>query len=279
MKKVLSLLVTLVLVLAAITASADGFGMVNPWTEFDSLEELNEAAGTNLSLPGVMGVEAKANRFLNGEDYSVAELIFDVNGIEYTLRGAGTTVDISGVCMADGKTAFEGSEFEPFAIAQNDDMKLARWLNIDGQYVLIAADNGILEAETFEGIAQEMMMLTNSFELMEIAEGTYYDSVSRRASAVVTKTETGDYAIEIHWADSAFEDNVWEMTAKKMEDGLLVYDDCVCKHVVTKEDGSFTEAYANLIPDGYFAVAEDKLLWTGAADEGCRDCVFELPQE
>ncbi len=276
MKKILVFILAAVLAMVFVSACAESFGMVNPWSEVESLEELNEKAGTYLQLPGVMGVEVKAYRLMNQGETMIAEVIFTVNGTEYSLRGAGCVEDVSGVYLSDGKTAFEGKEYDSFAVVATDEMKLARWLNLDGQYILYVMDEGKMDDVTFAGIADEMRTLTNRFVLPVIEEGTYYDSYSMRAYATVALTEDGCYDIEVHWSDSAWEDNVWNMTASMMEDGLLVYDDCVAKNVVTKEDGSFTENYANLLPDGYFAVSEGKLLWTGAADESCRECVFEL---
>lgn len=276
MRKIFAMILTVVLTLSLSAVTAENAGMANPWIELESPEELNEKAGTYLQLPGVMGVRVKACRLMNQGEPMLAEVIFEVNGMEYTLRTAGCVEDISGFYMPDGKTAFEGREYDSFAIVNAEEMKLARWLNLDGQYILYVRDGGTMEEETFAGIAEEMFLLTNRFSLPEIAEGTYYDSVSMRAYAEVSMIEEGKYAIEVHWSDSVSEDNQWNMTAVLTEDGLLVYDDCEEKHVVTMEDGSSTEVYANLIPEGYFAVSEGKLLWTGAADESCRDCVFEL---
>lgn len=276
MKKILVFVLAAILMMVFVTTYAENVGMVNPWSEVESLEELNEKAGTYLQLPGVMGVEVKAYRLMEQGEPVIAEVIFTVNGTEYTLRGAGCVEDISGVYLADGKTAFEGKEHDSYAVVTTDEMKLARWLNLDGQYILYVMDEGKMDEETFAGIADEMRALTNRFVLPVIEEGTYYDSYSMRAYAMVALTEDGRYDIEVHWSDSAWEDNVWNMTATMMEDGLLVYDDCVAKNVVTQEDGSFTENYANLIPEGYFTVSEGKLLWNGAADESCRECVFEL---
>lgn len=276
MKKMFAFILAMILMTVFGTAFTENLGIINPWSEVESLEELNEKAGTYLQLPGVMGVEVKAYRLMEQGEPVIAEVIFAVNGVEYVLRGAGCVEDISGVYLADGKTAFEGKEYDSYAAVTTEEMKLARWLNLEGQYILYVMDEGKMDDDTFNGIVDEMRALTNRFVLPVIEEGTYYDSYSMRAYATVALTEDGRYDIEVHWADSAWEDHVWNMTASMMEDGLLVYDDCVARDVVTKEDGSFTETYANLIPDGYFAVSAGSLLWTGAADESCRECVFEL---
>lgn len=83
----------------------------------------------------------------------------------------------------------------------------------------------------------------------------------------------------MHWSESAFADNEWLMTAAITEDGMLSYSDCCHNRIVTAEDGTVTELAADVIPTGYFEVRNGALLWTGAAEVTCRDCVFELPAE
>ena len=255
-------------------------GMPNPWTELDSLEALNEAADVNLRLPGVMGVTDISYRLMAADQPVLAELCFSVNGTEYTLRASGEMEsDISGVYLDNGETAFAGKEYEGRATVVTDTAKIARWLNISGQYILYVQDEGQMDADTFEGIVDEMMDITNPYQPVRIAGGTYYDTVSQRAYAEVTDAGNDAYTVEIHWSDSCWEDNVWNMTCIVTEDGLLTYHDCVMKHVVTADDGTVTEAEANLNPDGYFEIVGGRLLWTGAADPGCTGCVFELPAE
>lgn len=71
-----------------------------------------------------------------------------------------------------------------------------------------------------------------------LQDGCYYDVFSQRAYAVVTTSDSDTCSIEIHWADSAFEDYVWNMTGRMNAEGLLQYDDCILKRVITREDGS-----------------------------------------
>ena len=232
------------------------------------------------SCPPVMGVTDVVYRLLATDELTLAEVQFELNGIPYTLRASGIMdEDISGVYTDGGDTAFAGHLQDGETIVMTDTCKLARWLNISGQYVLIVEDNGVYDEETFAGIVDEMMDITNPYQPADIREGVYFDRVSERASLTVTALEDNLYEIEIHWADSAFEDNVWTMTAAVTEDGLLTYHDCVMKHVVTAEDGTVDEKEANLNPDGYFELVDGHLLWTGAAEESCRECDFELYAE
>ena len=188
-----------------------------------------------------------------------------------------STADISGV-YADGKTAFEGSEGD--ATVKTEDCTLARWFTIDGQYVLNITGKDIDE-EWFNGILDEMKDLTASgMTDSELAglyadlEGEWQDNVSGRAHAAIKAVE-GGVQITVNWADSAFLDNEWVMTAHRSEDGLLSYSDCTYTKIdyTAGEEGVSTVVYTD--GEGYFSQSEDgTLAWNGAADENCRACVF-----
>lgn len=134
-------------------------GLANPWVEYDSLEEINEKVGGCLTRPGVMGVEDNYFAVLNESE--MAEYRFTLNGMEYVFRFApAATEDISGV-YADGGTVFGHDYPGDTETVMLDTMKLARWLNIDGQYVLIVKDDGKLEGDTFDSIVSELVAMTN----------------------------------------------------------------------------------------------------------------------
>ena len=134
-------------------------GMANPWVEYDSLEEVNEKVGGGLTRPGVMGVEDKYFAVMN--DGEMGEYRFTLGGMDYTFRFApAATEDISGV-WTEGGTIFDHDYPGDTEFAATDTMKLARWLNIDGQYVLMVEDNGKMEADTFNSIVNELMTMTN----------------------------------------------------------------------------------------------------------------------
>ena len=136
-----------------------GPGGVNPWVEYNSLEEVNEKVGGNLTRPGVMGVEDKYFAVMN--DGEMGEYRFTLGGMDYTFRFApATTEDISGVWTESG-TVFDHDYPGDTEFAATDTMKLARWLNIDGQYVLMVEDNGKMENDTFNSIVNELVTMTN----------------------------------------------------------------------------------------------------------------------
>lgn len=255
--------------------------LANPVTAYGSLSEVNELLGCKLSSPAVMGVSDESFAVIDSEDFPIGEYKFSVNGMAYCLRFCGSyDEDISGVYI-DGSPAFSG-QAKSSEYGETDEMKLARWADIAGQYVLTVTDNGEMEQSTFEGIVSEMMDATNP--AMSGAElsayyaslaGEYQDSVSERAMMTVTANGSEGIGIEVSWGNSAFESCEWKMTAARGEDGLLYYTDCVSTVLKTAEDG--TESVDTLSTDGegFFSESEGKLLWNGAADENCRECVFE----
>lgn len=133
----------------------------SPLTEYESLDALNAVLGTKLCQPGVMGVTDQAYQTITCDDYTIAEYRFAVNGYDCDFRCAGVTTDISGIWGEDGTIfdhEFPGGEIE---YAYTDEFKAARWFNIDGQYCFALNDaEGNMENGTFEGIAEELKMLT-----------------------------------------------------------------------------------------------------------------------
>lgn len=108
-----------------------------------------------------------------------------------------------------------------------------------------------------------------------LAPGEYQDSVSQRATAIVYYEDGDDtYYITIDWSTSASEYTEWSMGAT-YKDGKLVYDNCQEKLFETKENGDATVTLVSSDGEGSFDVEDGKFMWTGAADENCRECVFE----
>ena len=257
-------------------------GMANPITEYESLAEINELMGIKLAAPAVMGVTDKGYRIYDCGDYQMAEYEFEVNGMPYTLRNASVTDDISGVYV-DGKTAFPGEREGDIEYANGEDCKLARWFDLNGQYVLCVEDKGEMEQDDFSLIAEEMYDLTFCGETdeeltayYETLVGEYADSVSQRATMTLEQNENGGVSAFVSWASSASDCIEWKMTLRLGEDGLLSYNDCEARNVSYGDDGveTFSETvYEN--GSGFFTPADGKLLWNGAADKACLECVFE----
>lgn len=109
--------------------------------------------------------------------------------------------------------------------------------------------------------------------------GSYEDSVSKRAVLTATALENG-LSLLIHWGNSASETVSWTMDVTYMEDGTLGYTNCTRKTLTMNNDGHETEKIEYENGEGYFTVADGTLVWNGAADENCKECVFEkIPEE
>ena len=267
------------------TSEAGTANIANPIVTYTSLDELNEVCGLKLSRPAVMGVSDEVFQTLPYEGSVIAEYRFTVNGTPYILRGSAVvTGDISGV-YTGGATAFSGyPDFEE-AVAETDELKLARWYTVDGQYVLMIEDKGSMDSKTFEAIAKEMHTLTamdhthDDFSAYyESLAGFYQDRVSQRASLTAEALEGGLH-ISVRWGNSAFETCLWEMTVFCGEDGLLNYTDGVTSVSNTAEDGTTTITENSCGDCGFFTETDGVLFWNGAPDENCLSCEFEkLPE-
>ena len=109
--------------------------------------------------------------------------------------------------------------------------------------------------------------------------GSYQDSFSKRARMDVWQT-AGGLSIQVNWASSAFENREWDMTAALTADNKLEYTDCAEYHLTYSDEGECKSEQVSSNRKGYFTIEDGKLLWNGAADEGCRECVFErVPEE
>lgn len=99
-----------------------------------------------------MGVSDEEFYTITSGDYTIGEYRFKINEVSYTLRAAATTEDISGVYVGEG-TAFPEVK-DGIDIVETDEVKLARWFNLNGQHILYA--EGEIDSETFAGVAEEI---------------------------------------------------------------------------------------------------------------------------
>lgn len=244
-------------------------GLPNPMTEVESLEALNAAAGTQLCKAPVMGVTEESFCTIAVTPV-LAQYRFSINGIPYCFRAVnGSTDDISGYYVGEG-TAFENGKNEGVIYASAETTKLARWFVGDVQYVL-SATSDTMDDILFASIAEEIAFGTGytapAVDYSAII-GSYADSFSQRAAADVTETD-GGVIVSVHWASSANAYNQWVMRATLSGD-ILSY--ASCDLTVCDDDGATVET---TLGAGYFTLDGGKLLWNGAAEEDCRECVFE----
>lgn len=129
---------------------------VPDFTEYESLEALNEAMLSHFVKPGVMGVSDEYFMTINenkDDQVTIGEYQFLVNGVKYVMRVAGTTEDITGIYGENG-TVFAEAETD-VTYAETADCKVTRMFNVDGQYTLAVMDP-TMDKDQFLGIADEI---------------------------------------------------------------------------------------------------------------------------
>lgn len=107
--------------------------------------------------------------------------------------------------------------------------------------------------------------------------GDYQDSVSQRATAVITENDDMLSAhVEIFWANSADSSCLWTMDVT-FEDERLVYTNGE-KFVINYDENGNEEKLGEFIEmHGYFEWdgITGNISWTGAEEEDCQSCIFE----
>ena len=177
MKKILTIL-CVVLLLAGCTSTQNqeeinqepekqeeviGGNTVNPMTEIESLEALNDEVHGKLNHPGVMGVENEKFFTIKVDDVkTIGQYTFTINGNECCMRFCDRALpqeDISGIYV-DGKSAFPSENVvDQVEYNKLDNTLVARWFNIDGQYTF-AYTNSEITQKDFENIIKEMITIT-----------------------------------------------------------------------------------------------------------------------
>ena len=140
--------------------TVDGSGIANPWVEYNSLEEINEEVGCYLCTAGFMGRTDEHFAVCDMGEYKMAEYQFTLGGDRICFRCAPVTTDISGVNDETVQKAFAEPCGDTIETVITDTMKLARWLTLDGQYLLMIADNGEMGADAFEIIVDNVSQET-----------------------------------------------------------------------------------------------------------------------
>ena len=244
-------------------------GLANPVVEYESLDEVNNIAGTYLVHPGVMGVTEESFSVISG---TLAQYKFNLNGYDYTFRGSkNLDEEISGIYGADG-ALFDG-ETADYSVKGTDEYKAIRFLAGDAQYVISVDDNGEMDDSQFDSIATELratIITTASDEEYTSLVGSYQDSYSQRATAEISLDDVNKLKIEISWADSAEKTEEWTVLATK-EGNKLVYDADSIWHNIT-----YTENFETVddTAAGYFEITDDGICWTGSGNEATSNCVF-----
>lgn len=248
-------------------------GMPNPVVEYSSLEEINEVAGVNLMKPPVMGVSDERFSVIGGR---IAQYICDINGMEWTFRGACITdEDISGIY--DERNVFTPNE--DYGLYANE-FYLDRFFDGDRQYTIVVAnpisEDGeiLIDEETYSNCCMEMKSILKQ-HMDDPLVGDYQNTTDDRMVLYVERQ--GDkYVMSVNLNVSDREFKCWTMLDAVMEDDKLTYKGEEIGEYIYDEDGNETSSNVTAANNiGYFEIKDDKLYWTGAAQEECRSSIFE----
>ena len=278
MKRIVALMLVLVLALGLAACGAkqepaaeeQPVGMANPMTEYSSLAELNTAAETMLVQPSADVTEEQFFT-VHTDQYLIAEYRYTLGSVKYTLRCAPAQEDISGFYTA-GSTAFPGDRCDTVEYCTTETAALARWFVGELQYCLAAEP----APEDFERTAQEVSTLYMPVEGSAFLAGSYYDTVSQKASLLIEDNFDGTVQMTVIWSSSVSQITRWEMTAKMNGAHQLVYENGKATDILYADDGTEMDMVLSENEAGYFTANQDgTILWDGAADENCAQCVFE----
>ena len=114
------------------TENGENVQIANPITDYDSLAEMNAAAGTNIKA--AEGVTGETYSVIAGDEYDIADYRFTYNGNEYTVRAAVTTDSISGYYTANGTLEDECDYDE---VIEREGIWFVKWMNGDEQFILM----------------------------------------------------------------------------------------------------------------------------------------------
>lgn len=248
-------------------------GMPNPVVEYSSLEEINEVAGVNLMKPPVMGVSNERFSVIDGR---IAQYICDVNGLEWTFRGACITdEDISGIY--DERNVFTSNEDSGLYA---NEFYLDRFFDGDRQYTIVVKDpisedgDILIDEETYSNCCMEMKSILKQ-HMDDPLVGDYQNAADERMMLYVERL--GDeYSASVNLSVSDSEFKCWTMQDVAVDGDKLTYRGEEIGHYIYDADGNETSSDVTMSNNlGYFEIKDGRLYWTGAAQEECRAIVFE----
>ena len=143
MKKMLALLLAVVCVLSLFAGCGakkepeEG----NPLMAMKGLEDINNLVGCNFNEPDGIKVKDESFYVITSEP-PVGEYNFTYNGVEYILRAAETTDDISGIYMESGVSVTERAVEKEVSMILATNFQWTRWFYGDMQYSLARLEGG-----------------------------------------------------------------------------------------------------------------------------------------
>ena len=159
MKKIFKLLIVSLLVFTCACSKQEEVDepsmstIPNPMVEYDSLSEINEKIGCNLTQPAVMGVTDEAFFVISD---SIAQYDFSLNGYEYTFRASkDLESDISGIYVGNS-TLFGLFNTTDTVNITGDNVKGYRFFTDDMQYTITVDEADALDETQFVNICEEL---------------------------------------------------------------------------------------------------------------------------
>lgn len=280
MKKLLSVLFILLLGLSICSCSTSVkqeekkkdeiiSGMPNPIISYDSLEEINSKAKTHIVIPSSIPVSDFRYTTINDE---TAQVNFVLDEHKWTVRGSKITdQDISGI--HDKDNIFNEGEDNCFYLT---DYYIDRIFTEGIQYSIVMDEANGYDIEKYSNYVFEMENALKRASDPNGIAGVYADTTSHRASMEINKYDN-TYEITVRWPNSSNEEKQWYM-AGTLEDKKITYKGEDVAVYVYDENGdcevvSGTSTTINNV--GHFEIKDERLYWTGAGEEQCKECVFE----
>ena len=257
MKKLLNLL--LVLVLCLTISGCEKEEIENPVVKFETLDAANIKAGVTLVKPAVAGV---TDDYIGVIDNNTATYSFILNGYEYYERGCrNISIDMSGL-FTDKGGLFDEHLDEKECYGEAEGYKVFRFILGKTQYIFGVLDEGKMDLETF---AQQYKEIRN--QIIEASStmdarsylGTYIDTISQRATAVLTLSDVNTFRIVVHWASSAKEYEEFIVNCNHTE---LTYTDITHTSNIVNEDGTVSTEILQDCGPGEFKYENSKLIWS-----------------
>ena len=122
-----------------------------------NFDEVNNTLGARLSAPTVVTPESEDLQLVEENGAQIAQYTFLVGSIPCGVRfSPDFTADISGVTDEAGASPFTGSDEEVVNISG---AIMGRWVTVDGQYVLIVADEN---PEYFNELFEDYKAITTN---------------------------------------------------------------------------------------------------------------------
>ena len=105
--------------------------------------------------------------------------------------------------------------------------------------------------------------------------GNWVEKIAGRGTIAISKNAEGQYEVQVNWASSASEMNVWTMTARPAASNMLRYENCRYIILTLSEDGPETEELQYENGTGLLTLlSTNELQWQDNTGHAADDAVF-----